>query len=157
MRALIGFRRLGFTTKLTVPFVCILVLAIALLGSIFVRAQGTALSRSLEKNAEILARNMATALSDPFAMGEYDLMQRIVEAAKKADDEVTYAIVVGMDGRGVASTDVARLLGIRKGAPVLEISRSALTYQNAPVELRHSLVNTQEHEYFSDLGKDDAA
>jgi GntR family transcriptional regulator len=50
--------------------------------------------------------------------------------------------------------DVGRLLGIRKGAPVLEIQRTALTYHNAPVELRRSLVNTAEHEYFSDLGKE---
>lgn len=56
----------------------------------------------------------------------------------------------------VAPADVARLLGIRKGAPVLQIDRIALTYQNAPVELRRSMVDTREHEYFSDLGKDDA-
>lgn len=54
----------------------------------------------------------------------------------------------------VAPGDIGRLLGIGKGAPVLEIHRTALTYHNAPVELRRSLVNTAEHEYFSDLGKE---
>jgi GntR family transcriptional regulator len=53
----------------------------------------------------------------------------------------------------VADAEVARLLGVRKGAPLLEIDRTAYTYHNAPVELRRSLVNTAEHEYFSDLGK----
>lgn len=53
----------------------------------------------------------------------------------------------------LAPADIGRLLGIRKGAPVLEIRRTALTYHNAPVELRRSLVNTAQHEYFSDLGK----
>jgi methyl-accepting chemotaxis protein len=100
-------RRRGITAKLIVPFVTIFVLAIALLGAIFVRSQSAALSKSLEKKAEILVRNLATALSDPFAMGEYDLMQRIVEAAKKVDEDVAYAVVVGMDGRGVASTDTS--------------------------------------------------
>jgi GntR family transcriptional regulator len=45
------------------------------------------------------------------------------------------------------------LLGVKKGAPLLEINRVALTYHSAPVELRRSLVDTSEHEYFSDLGK----
>ncbi len=107
MRSPIRFQRLGLTAKLTVPFVSIFVLAIALLGTIFVRSQDAALSRSLEKKAEILVRNLATALSDLFSMGEYDHMQKILEAAKKADEDVAYAIVAGMDARGVASTDTS--------------------------------------------------
>jgi len=47
----------------------------------------------------------------------------------------------------------AKLLGISPGSPLLRIKRTALTYHNSPVELRTSLVNTAEHEYFSDLGK----
>jgi GntR family transcriptional regulator len=47
----------------------------------------------------------------------------------------------------------AKLLGVSAGAPLLRIKRTALTYHNVPVELRTSLVNTAEHEYFSDLGK----
>ncbi|MGH8737473.1 MAG: UTRA domain-containing protein, partial [Burkholderiales bacterium] len=53
----------------------------------------------------------------------------------------------------LAGADVAPLLGLRKGAPLLEIDRVAYTYHAAPVELRRSLVNTAEHDYFSDLGK----
>jgi GntR family transcriptional regulator len=47
----------------------------------------------------------------------------------------------------------AKLLRIPAGSPLLRIKRTALTYHNVPVELRISLVNTAEHEYFSDLGK----
>jgi GntR family transcriptional regulator len=47
----------------------------------------------------------------------------------------------------------AKLLGVAPGSPLLRIKRTALTYHNVPVELRTSLVNTAEHEYFSDLGK----
>jgi GntR family transcriptional regulator len=54
---------------------------------------------------------------------------------------------------GVADAEVARLLGLGKGVPVLEIERVALTYHDAPVELRRSLVDTSAHDYFSDLGK----
>ena len=48
----------------------------------------------------------------------------------------------------------ARLLGVAAGAPLLRIKRTALTYHSVPVEFRTSLVNTAEHEYFSDLDKD---
>lgn len=54
----------------------------------------------------------------------------------------------------LADRTSARLLGVAVGAPLLRIRRTALTYHNVPVELRLSLVNTAEHEYFSDLGKD---
>lgn len=50
----------------------------------------------------------------------------------------------------------ARLLGVRAGAALLRISRAALSYADAPVELRESLVNTDAHDYFSDLGKPEA-
>ena len=53
----------------------------------------------------------------------------------------------------LADAEAAKLLGVKKGAPLLEINRVALTYHHAPVELRRSLVDTREHEYFSDLGK----
>jgi GntR family transcriptional regulator len=53
----------------------------------------------------------------------------------------------------LAESDAAKLLGLKKGAPLLEINRVALTYHSAPVEARRSLVDTSAHEYFSDLGK----
>jgi len=106
VRRVLEGRRWGISGKLVVPFASILVLAIALMGGMFIRAQSAALSRSLDKKAEILARNVAVALSDPFAMGEYDLMQRLIEAVKASDEDVAYAIVVGLDGRAVAATDV---------------------------------------------------
>jgi len=98
---------LGLNAKLIIPFVSILSLAVALLGEIFIHAQSAALSRSLEKKAEVLAQNLAIALNDPLSMGEYDHVQRIVDEAKKVDEDVVYALVVGMDGRGIASTDPA--------------------------------------------------
>jgi GntR family transcriptional regulator len=53
----------------------------------------------------------------------------------------------------LADAGAAKLLGVKKGAPLLEINRVALTYDDAPVELRRSLVNTEKHEYFSDLSR----
>ena len=56
-----------------------------------------------------------------------------------------------------ADAATAKLLRTRPGAPLLQISRTALTYDDAPVELRESLVNTARHDYFSDLGKPGAS
>lgn len=54
----------------------------------------------------------------------------------------------------VADEEAAALLGIAQGAPLLQIRRLALlTYNDAPVELRISLVNTARYEYFSDIGR----
>lgn len=52
--------------------------------------------------------------------------------------------------------DTAKLLGLKAGSPVLEITRVAASYHNTPVELRRSLVNTAAHEYWNDLGKPEA-
>ena len=57
----------------------------------------------------------------------------------------------------LAEPDAAMLLQVKKGAPLLAINRTALTYRDTPVELRRSLVNTAAHEYASDLGREDRA
>lgn len=51
-----------------------------------------------------------------------------------------------------AAADVARLLGLRKGEPVLEITRVAFSFHDTPIELRRSRVDSRSYEYLSDLG-----
>jgi GntR family transcriptional regulator len=53
----------------------------------------------------------------------------------------------------LADADSARLLAVAPATPLLRIARVAYTYQDRPVELRHSLVDTTAHEYVSDLVK----
>jgi len=53
---------------------------------------------------------------------------------------------------GVAA-DIAALLGVRAGGPLLRVQRVALTYRDRPVELRISHVNTAAHEYENTFGK----
>jgi GntR family transcriptional regulator len=52
-----------------------------------------------------------------------------------------------------ASHDVARVLGLRAGTPVLEVHRVAITFGERPVELRISTINTQTHDYVSLINK----
>src|SRR5579862_489639 len=54
----------------------------------------------------------------------------------------------------LAPRDVAPLLGVATGAPLLEIRRVALTFRDRPVELRLSRVNTARHDYHNTLGKE---
>lgn len=53
----------------------------------------------------------------------------------------------------LADAESAELLDTKAGAPLLEIRRVAMTFNDVPVEFRRSLVNTDEYEYFSDLAK----
>jgi GntR family transcriptional regulator len=49
----------------------------------------------------------------------------------------------------------AGVLGIRVSTPVLVIKRVAYTYHDVPIELRTSWVNSERHEYLSDLWKNE--
>ncbi len=53
----------------------------------------------------------------------------------------------------LANAESAGVLDIKVRAPLLEIRRVALTFNDVPVEFRRSLVNTEHYEYFSDLAK----
>ena len=54
----------------------------------------------------------------------------------------------------LASREIAQLLRLAPGAPLLEIRRLALTFRDRPVELRISRVNSARHDYHNTLGKD---
>ncbi len=55
--------------------------------------------------------------------------------------------------RAVAASDeVARLLAVAAGAPLLSVERLSHTYGDKPVELRRGLYNTQSHHYRNELG-----
>ena len=53
----------------------------------------------------------------------------------------------------LADAESAGVLGVKVRAPLLEIRRVAMTFNDAPVEFRRSLVNTENYEYFSELAK----
>ncbi|HEY3304585.1 MAG TPA: methyl-accepting chemotaxis protein [Candidatus Binatia bacterium] len=98
-------RHWKITAKLIVPYVTIFVSAIALIGGMFIRSQSAALSEMLDKKAEIIARNVALGVGDVFLVP--DQAQRLIEAAKKFDEAVSYLTLVSNDGGIVATTDPA--------------------------------------------------
>ena len=50
-----------------------------------------------------------------------------------------------------ADATAARLLGVARGAPLLQIRRIAESYRDVPVEYRVSRVDTARHEYSADI------
>jgi GntR family transcriptional regulator len=50
-----------------------------------------------------------------------------------------------------ADAQAARLLKVSPKAPLLRIARVAFSYQDVPVECRVSMVNTEAHEYWSEI------
>lgn len=55
-------------------------------------------------------------------------------------------------GADTAPADVARLLAVRAGSPLLRIERRAYTYGDVPVELRVTWVNTKDCRFHIDQG-----
>jgi len=119
-------------------------------------------------DAVLRIRNLLSLGSKPVILDELVLPQRLFpdlsEKILTARDNTIYHLYQTRYGINVlrtserlratvADVEAAQLLGVRKGAPLLEINRVAYTYHDAPVELRRSLVDTTEHEYFSDIGK----
>jgi GntR family transcriptional regulator len=113
-------------------------------------------------------RNLLRLLGTPVVLDEITLpavrFPRLSEKVFRERDSTIYQLYQERYGINVvrsaerlsatlADRPSSKLLGIPAGAPLLRIRRTALTYHNVPVELRTSLVNTAEHEYFSDLGK----
>jgi len=49
--------------------------------------------------------------------------------------------------------ETARALGLAADTPILEIRRIAYSYNDAPVEYRISQVDTRDHDYLNDLGR----
>jgi GntR family transcriptional regulator len=56
----------------------------------------------------------------------------------------------------LAESEIAQLLRVPPGSPLLEIRRLALTFRDRPVELRVSRVDTARHDYHNTLGKGEA-
>lgn len=71
--------------------------------------------------------------------------------------QTTYGITVVRSAERLraclADAESADILALKIRAPLLEIRRVAMTFNDAPVEFRRSLVNTDNYEYFSDLAK----
>lgn len=123
----------------------------------------------LERSARVcVMRNVLTLSGKPVVLDDITIPAErfpgLDEAALRGRDGTIYGLyearyrinVVRISERlsaVPAGEDVAAILGVKARTPVLFIRRIAYTYHDAPVELRKSWVNTEAHEYVSDLWK----
>ncbi|MFO1362496.1 MAG: GntR family transcriptional regulator [Burkholderiales bacterium] len=116
-------------------------------------------------------RNLLRLGGEPIVLDDIVLAQRLfpdlAEKAFRERDSTIYGfyqtryginVVHASERLRAAAADraSARILKVAPGAPLLEIHRLAMTYHDAPVELRRSRVNTAHHAYSSELGKSPA-
>ena len=99
-----GSSALGIRAKLIIPFVIILLAATLALGLGCWWKMKESLLAFQEAKGTLLTRTLATQIADPFSMGEYDQIQKIIDNALHNDADVSYATVVLQDGRVVATT-----------------------------------------------------
>ncbi len=136
----------------------------------FIRGRAsTHVSRSLmvSRNAEIFRIvNVVTLSGAPIAVDEITLPRGLFPGltrgiVQQRDTtmyglyQTRYAINVvhtqeRLRARG-APVRSAALLGLSEHDPILEIERTACTYNEQPVEFRVSHVNTRNHDYLNDL------
>jgi sensor histidine kinase regulating citrate/malate metabolism len=88
-----------------VPLAVILALATLVIGGYACWRTTDMLTQASVEKAQALTCTLGAVLGDPFAMGEYDHMQHILDAARQNDTDLAYAIVVTTDGKAVATTD----------------------------------------------------
>ena len=111
-------------------------------------------------------RNLLSLSGDPVIVDDITLaaarFPRLTERAFRDRPSTIYNLYQEAFGVSVVRTaeslratlaegDIALLLRVAQGAPLLQIRRVALTYGDVPVELRVSLVDTRRHEYWSEL------
>ncbi|MDD5773404.1 MAG: methyl-accepting chemotaxis protein [bacterium] len=100
-----NFMRISLKLKVIVSFLLIMVSVTALIIFLTVyRVRGKLLVGAGSK-AMIVSSNLAIASQDLMMVGEWDKLASMLQEAKKNDSDVKYAILVGNDGRCVASSE----------------------------------------------------
>lgn len=130
-------------------------------------ALGIARSDKVIRIRNLLSLGGRPAILDDITLAA-ELFRGLTEKIFRARDNTIYHLYQSRYGINVLRTDerlravlasreVAPLLHVAPGAPLLEIRRVALTFRDRPVELRISRVDTARHDYHNTLGKDVAA
>ena len=84
---------------------------------------------------------------------ERRLRERVVTLYQLYQKEFGITVLRALERARAIGADrgSARLLGVAVGAPVAEVRRTALTFNDQPVEYRVSVVDTQRHDYVNVL------
>lgn len=108
------------------------------------------LSNTLTLSGQVIALDEIYLPSALFSgLSEQRLRNRTTTLYQMYQDEFNVSVVRSTERvRAFAATSSqARILKTEVGAPLLEIIRAVYTFQDRPIELRYSYVNTQRCEY----------
>lgn len=86
-------------------FLAIMLLVSSLIIFVTVYISRQKLFQAQSSKAEIVATNLAVAAGDPMMVGEWDRLTQILKELKKSDVDVEYIILLGTDGKCVASSE----------------------------------------------------
>jgi len=90
------------------PILALFLVAFLPMSLSFVHTEKEALMGRLHTKAESLARNLSEIVGDNLAMGQYEEVQKIVDATKRSDTDISDVSIVGLDGYCYASSDPAK-------------------------------------------------
>jgi GntR family transcriptional regulator len=128
------------------------------------RALGIASHDKVLRIRNVLTLDGAAAMVDDITLAA-DLFPGLTEKIFRARDNTIYHLYQSRYGINVLRADerlraieappqIAAILGVAPGAPLLEIRRVALTFRDRPVELRVSRVDTRRFDYHNTFGKE---
>lgn len=125
-------------------------------------AEALALPRASSGQAIYRLRNLLTVDSVPVVVSAIAIAAKmfpgLTESRIRNGGPTIYAVFQSLYGVHIVRTDEqlraahcdpvsARILGLRRGEPVLEVRRVAYTFHDVPVELRRSVVRTTDYHY----------
>jgi len=96
----------GIQAQLTIPFALILAAAIGALGLAVINSSRDALAKSIETRGRILVNTLSTGLQEPYAMGEVDRVQAILDRTHEQDPDIVYLVAQDPAGWADASSPV---------------------------------------------------
>lgn len=99
------FKKTSVKQKIVGYFLAIMMLVTFLIIFVTISKARQKLLEAQSSKTEIVTSNLAIACGDPMMVGEWDRLTQMLKEVKKSDVDVEYAILVGTDGKCVASSD----------------------------------------------------
>jgi len=120
--------------KITVPFVGILIVAIATVAFFSVARSSQAIRAQQERKAAIFTQSLATNLLDALSFSLTAKVKEITRDARQIDDEIVGIAVVAPDGKCIASTDESQINSLLAETPFDRqvLSMAQMTQRDVP-------------------------
>jgi len=99
------YKKAGVLVKILIPFLAIIITALAIMLFFSVTLQKKTLSEQQEKKALVFANSLGDSLLDPLSFQLIDKLEQIITKAKSADEDISWIGLVDTTGKCLVSTD----------------------------------------------------